>query len=67
MRFALAKHKYGVTFDNPRFILVVGNYENADAQKISEARRRFPDFEIIDYDTIVQLYLMHQNILPKSS
>lgn len=64
---ALAKEKYGVTFDKPRFVLVVGNYENANVERIADARRRFPDLELIDYDTLLQLYLMHEGALPDYS
>lgn len=63
----LAKEKYGVTFDRPRFVLVVGNYENANAERIADARRRFPDLELIDYDSLLQLYLMHEDALPDYS
>jgi len=61
---AQANTKYGVTFNRPRFVLVVGNYENVDAEKIAEARRRFPDLELIDYDSLLLLYLMHENAVP---
>lgn len=61
---ALAKEKYNVTLSRPRFVLVVGNYENVDAEKITDARRRFPDLELIDYDSLLQLYLMHEDALP---
>lgn len=61
---ALAKEKYNVTFSSPHFTLVVGNYENVDAKKIAEARRRFPDLELIDYDSLLQLYLIHEDALP---
>ena len=61
---ALAKEKYGVTFDRPRFVLVVGNYENANMERIADARRRFPDLELIDYDSLLQLYLMNESALP---
>lgn len=60
---ALAQEKYSVAFNNPRYILIVGNYENVDAAKIADARRRFPDLELIDYDTLLQLYLMHKGAL----
>jgi hypothetical protein len=59
-----ANERYGVTFSDPRFVLVVGNYENIDVEKVAEARRRFPDLELIDYDSLLQLYLMHQGAMP---
>jgi len=61
---ALARDKYGVIFSAPRYVLVVGNYENVDTAKIADARRRFPDLELIDYDSLLQLYLMRENALP---
>ena len=61
---ALAQQKYGATFSNPRYVLVVGNYENVNEVEIADARRRFPDLELIDYDSLLQLYLMHENALP---
>ena len=64
---ALAKEKYGATFDRPRFVLVVGNYENANMERIAEARRRFPDLGLIDYDSLLQLYLMNESALPDYS
>jgi len=64
---ALAKEKYGATFDRPRFVLVVGNYENANAERIADARRRFLGLELIDYDSLLQLYLMNESALPDYS
>lgn len=61
---ALAKEKYNVTFNSPRYVLVVGNYENVNAAEIAAARRRSPDLELIDYDTLLQLYLLNENALP---
>src|ERR1039457_2859781 len=61
---ALAKEKYNVTFKNPRFILIVGSYENVDAEKVADAKRRFANLELIDYDSLLQLYLIHEDALP---
>lgn len=52
-----AQRKYGIRVANPRLILVVGNQENVDPGKFDEALRAHPGFEVIDWDTIVQLYL----------
>lgn len=52
-----AYKKYGIKLDQPRSVLVVGNYENIDQAQIDEACRRLKSFELIDYDTILQLYL----------
>ena len=57
-----AKTKYNVQFQEPRFILIVGNFENADAEKIKEASRQVRDTVIIDYDTLIQLFLCHPSI-----
>ena len=52
-----AKNKYGVQFQEPRFALVVGNYENTDPNRIEEASRQVRDIAIIDYDALVHLFL----------
>jgi hypothetical protein len=50
--------KYKVRVDNPRLILVVGNYENAPRAEIEEAIRKLkPNYQIIDYDTLNALFL----------
>lgn len=54
---AYAKEKYGIELKDPRYVLVVGNFENADSIQIQEAKRRFDSIDLIDYDTVVQLYL----------
>jgi hypothetical protein len=41
----------------------VGNYENIDEEKVAEARRRFPSIELIDYDSLLQLYLLSAGVL----
>jgi hypothetical protein len=62
--FAHAAHRryaldeYGIQVTNPKLYLVVGTYENASPQEISEAARSLrPEFTVIDYDSIVALYL----------
>ena len=54
---SFAKEKYGVELKDPNFVLVVGNYQNSDPRKIQEASRRLSNITIIDYDTLVQLFL----------
>ncbi len=56
--------KYGVTFSNPRYGLIVGNYENLLAEEVKEASRRLGDFVLIDYDTLLQLYIGRLGIDP---
>jgi hypothetical protein len=60
---ALALAKYGVKFKNPCFTVIVGNYENVDTEKVREAKRRFPEVEIVDYDSLLQLYLINKGAL----
>lgn len=59
-----AEAKYGVRFDTCRYGLVVGNYENVDAEEIREASRRLGDFTLVDYDTLLQLYVEASGINP---
>ena len=57
----MALSKYGVKVNNPRLILVVGNYENASIEEIKEAIRKLkPNYQIIDYDTLNSLYLQRR-------
>ena len=62
---AFAREKYKVEFRDPRYVLVVGNYENTDIGRVAEAMRRFPDLELIDYDSLLQLYLLHEKAYPE--
>ncbi|MFC1435701.1 hypothetical protein ACEZDB_34210 [Streptacidiphilus sp. N1-3] len=41
----------------PELVLVVGSDENFDAEKVREATRLERPFEIIDYDTLMRMYL----------
>ena len=59
-----AEAKYGVNLQSPRFGLVVGNYENAHTAEIEEASRQLNDFTLIDYDTLLQLYVAASRIDP---
>jgi hypothetical protein len=52
-----AKVHYNVTVDRPRGTLVVGNFDNAHPEEISEACRKLKDITLIDYDTLTQLFL----------
>jgi hypothetical protein len=58
----LAEEKFGARFSDPKCVLVVGNYENVNADEVAEARRRFPNLEVIDYDSILQLYLINKGL-----
>ncbi len=52
----LAKTKYGVEVNEPKLVLLVGNWENADLKQIDEACRRYKDISIIDFDTFAHLF-----------
>lgn len=52
-----AKEEHGIEIDSPRKILIVGSYDNASKSEVREAMRRYNRIEIIDYDTLVTLFL----------
>jgi hypothetical protein len=55
-----ARNKYGVVIDNPQLFLIVGNYENVDADEVKEAARMLkPNYTIMDYDTLNANFLLH--------
>jgi hypothetical protein len=53
----LAKDKYGIEIDNPKLVLIVGNWENTDLTEIDQACRRYHDINIVDFDTFAHLFL----------
>ena len=54
---AFAKAKYGIEVSDPRKLLVIASQENVDPTEFEEAAASAPDFEIVDYDSILRLYL----------
>ena len=55
---AKAAKLYGIRrTGSPRMVLIVGNEENFDSSKVKEASRRLQPFELMSYDTVLQLYL----------
>jgi hypothetical protein len=62
-----AYEKYGIEVSEPRSVLVVGNYENINQEQVDEACRRLKSFELIDYDTMLQLYLEVHSIRQQSA
>jgi hypothetical protein len=55
-KFAL--EAYGVEVVNPTLILIVGTQENVDATQVAEAMRPYDSsVEILDWDTLLELYL----------
>ncbi|MDN7906212.1 hypothetical protein QZM18_19125 [Burkholderia diffusa] len=53
----LARQKYGVEVKDPKLILVVGSWENVDPVEVNQACRMYAGVEIIDYDTLCQMFL----------
>ncbi len=50
--------RYKVKVNNPRLILIVGNYENTPRAEIEEATRKLKtNYRIIDYDTLNAFFL----------
>ena len=54
---AHAKEKYGIEINDPRLVLVVGSWENINIDEVNQACRRYRNVEVIDYDTICQMYI----------
>jgi len=53
----LAKDKYGIEVQNPKLILVTGNWDNASPKEIDEACRRYNEISILDFDTLAHLFI----------
>jgi hypothetical protein len=47
----------GEQVSDPQLVLIVGNYENFNLAEASEAKRPYKAIDIIDYDTLIRLYL----------
>lgn len=60
-----AKEKFNVQVNNPKLVLVVGNYDNVDQIEVQEACRQYDNITIIDYDTLTQFFL--SNISPSQA
>jgi len=52
-----AARRYGIQVSKPNLVLVVGNWDNVNKTEISEASRAYRSVTIIDYDTLVHLFL----------
>ena len=52
-----AKNKYGIEINEPKLVLVVGNWENSLPEEVNQARRRYPYIEVIDYDTFCHMFI----------
>jgi hypothetical protein len=63
----LAWQKYQVKVRNPQLVLVVGNFENVNKEEIEEASRAIRNITIIDYDTLMQLFLNPKGNQPEQN
>lgn len=54
---ALAKQKYGIEVNAPRLVLVVGSFENVDIDEVNQACRKYRNVDVIDYDTVFQMFI----------
>ena len=52
-----AKEKYSVEVNKPKLVLVVGSWENSSQEEVTQALRRYPSVEIIDYDTFCHQFI----------
>ena len=52
-----ANQKYGIQVRDPRLVLVVGSFENSYPAQITQACRKYPDIQIIDFDTLCHMYI----------
>jgi Domain of unknown function (DUF4263) len=49
--------KYGIKVQSPQLFLVVGHYDNTRREEVEEALRPYKNVSVLDYDSIVQLFL----------
>jgi hypothetical protein len=52
-----AADRYGIQVKSPKLTLIAGSMDNTDAGEVVEACRRYRDIALIDYDTLVQLFI----------
>jgi hypothetical protein len=60
----VAWQKYRIKVEDPNLVLVVGNFDNVNRVEIDEASRGYRNITIIDYDSLMQLFLKPQGGLP---
>lgn len=54
----LAERKYSVKVRDPRLVLVVGSWENVDAEEVEQACRKYgASVQVVDYDTICHMFM----------
>lgn len=54
---ALAKRKYGIEVNDPKLVLIVGSWENVDADEVNQACRKYKNVSVVDYDTLCHMFL----------
>jgi hypothetical protein len=54
---AFAQAKYGIEVSDPRKLLVIGSQDTVDPSEFEGAAGSTGSFEIVDYDSILRLYL----------
>jgi hypothetical protein len=54
---AFAQAKYGIEVADPRTLLVIGSQDTVDPTEFEGAAQSTASFEIVDYDSILRLYL----------
>lgn len=52
-----ALEKYGISVQTPHLYLIVGNYDNSNRKEVEEALLPYKDISVLDYDSMVQLFL----------
>lgn len=52
-----AKNKYGIEVKDPLLVLVVGSWENVDVDEVNQACRKYHNVQVIDYDTVCQMFI----------
>lgn len=63
-----AFEKYGIKVKNPNLILVVGNFDNTNKAEVEESCRQLKEnISIIDYDSLLQLFLLSSQQKPASN
>jgi hypothetical protein len=58
----MAAARYGADVNDPGKILIIGNYENTKPVEVAEASRMLRPLQVIDYDSILQLFLIGKNV-----
>lgn len=52
-----ARDKHDVVVEDPKLVLIVGNWDNADPHEVARVVELYNDVTVIDYDTLCGLYV----------